>query len=715
MNLSVRTRTRRRKRPAIVAAAAVSVVAVLVAGLTYFALDGASEPPKSQEQAPIASPEPEPEPAPEPEPELPPSRAHVQANFAGWVESGGDLAGGTQFSAEVGSSPQGAISLRIDGLPSAGSAPQLSQIVSVQPETAYKFSMNVLSSGQADPEAGVSVVLGGAVGLVDTDLPTVTDGWRSLSMAYTTGPGETELSLQISPTGTLTEFLLGDISLVAAGSAGDILVNGSFTDFTAAVQITNSSLIMEKGAAAIGVSKRSAAINWAVSNAEGAPEAGGALDLASGLGVVPLTGLDQGMYSIELEGMGEADGPLKFSFLVLDDLQAASALDTRFGVGFHAARPYNEGVAESVAVLGFGSARTATNWGPTEVSPGEYVFPANQDEEIYELETSGVEVLPISGNGSNLYDGGQAPSSPAGIAAFSDYGRALVEHYGSPSVEIYNEFNWTNNKSACGATAACYLELLRPSVEKIKAASPGTKIVGPANALLDEKFMNELFSAGGLDLLDAVSFHPYDLALEGPESLIPTLDKANETIAVHNGGVSKPIWLTEHGYTASQISETDQANYIVRAQAVAFAHGVERHFWYDLVNDSVELADGEGNFGLLRQKSSIIPAFEPKPSAMTQAILTRMISNKVFSADESLDGNVFSYVFGAGETATRIVWAKESAEVRFETTKALTVTSAYGATTTVDPTEGFVTLLLDGEPVYVEGAEKPAVHAAASE
>jgi hypothetical protein len=432
--------------------------------------------------------------------------------------------------------------------------------------------------------------------------------------------------------------------------------------------------------------------------------AAGTTSINNGIGLIPTGNLTQGYYVANIVNPQDSTSPIQTSFMVIDSADTPHA-DSRFGVGVH----LNHNVADTspsvAAQLGFGNMRTDATWSYVEKTPAVYNFRADETAEMQAFEAHGMDVLPISDYGNDLYDGGNTPSSPAAITAFAKYTSAVVGHLNSKSVEIYNEFNNPPmNTSACGNTAECYLPLLAASANQVRAEHPGTTIVGPAVAHHDDEWLTALYRAGGLQYLDAISFHPYDYdAVGAPEFLIPALQQATGRIREYNNGEAKPIWMTELGWTTSGVSEASQAKYLIRAQTIALANNVEKFFWYDLVNDSTDPKSHEGNFGLVKQASATVPALAPKPAGMAQAMLIQEISGKTFVARDALADNVYSYVFGTGETTTRVVWSANPVTVVYASAKPVHVTSMYGVSSVVEPENGEVRIDITDEPVFIDG------------
>jgi len=628
----------------------------------------------------------------------PPATVYVPATFAGWKLEGD---GTTSFSAEYGLAGKKGTSLRIDA---SGSAPRaLQQLVPVKPDTKYQFRALVAGSGTSASASGVALRMGSTDATLHKFSPASTS-WTEATWSHTTGKNETELALSLVATGKSAGVRIDKLTMTSDAQPKNLIANGSFEDFAAPTQITNTSLIMKTGDARLGLAWRAPSVTWSVANEAGTAVAGGKLTIPNGLGLLALDKLRQGYYNASLTSSDGSIAAQQVSFMVLDNPDAPSKTDDRFGIGLHIGAPSYVGSADAAAQLGFRHARNDAYWKNIEKTPGKYDFPASVDQETDAFQAAGLKTLPISVYTNKLYDNGNTPSSPTGIAAYAAYTSAVVGHFSPDAVEVYNEFNWTLNNSACGKTADCYLQLLRPTADKVRAEHPGTLIVGPSTALLDDTFMTQLYQGGGLKYLDAISIHPYDELNAGSEILLPLLTKLNDRIKEYNNGKSKPIWLTEMGWTSGKVGETRQANYLVRGQTIAFAHGVERFYWYDLVNDNLVIADGEGNFGLLRQTNKSVPAFAPKPAAMAQAILARKIADKNYATQDGLNDSTFSYAFGAGASTTRVAWATTPTTVTYASKEPVTVTTQYGATSVVKPVSGRISIPLTDQAVYLDGA-----------
>jgi hypothetical protein len=613
----------------------------------------------------------------------------------------------TRFSANRDTVQDGTTSLRIDRPIGVTEDPNaLIQSVAVTPGTTYDLSAWVKWPTSNEESTPPTLTMGSG-GPKVIEFPVMTPEWTQVTWTYQSGPGQASVPIALNVNGATTGFMIDQIQMVATGTADNLLANSSFEEAAGfGNTVMNETLFLNSGSAGINLSWNTASVDWTVSDQAGAVVRSGSGPVVGAHYRIGLDDLPQGFYELSFTPSGASR--ISTAIVVVDATSSGSQIsDERFGVGAHVEEDYYDDSASAAAAVGVSSIRNDAYWNLTEKRPGQYDFPAVYNEAFAQFNELGLDPLPISNGPNRLYDGNKIPTSAAGINAYANYTAALSANYGLKSVEIFNELNGQRfNNSGCGVAADCYFPILKAAYEKVKAASPGTLVLGPANGNQDDPFLTELYRIGGLDYLDAVTYHPY---VAVPEMLAADIQGAKARIREYNNGEDHPIWLTEFGWTASgALSEETQANYLVRAEVIALANGIERLFWYDLVNDEVD-GSHEGNFGLFRRETSVLP-FEPKPAAMAQGLLIRKVLDKEFtSADEV--ANAYSYVFGTGDTATRVAWSTSAAPISYTASGPVTVTTAMGTATTIDPVDGVVTVTLGEEPVYVEGPVSAAANA----
>lgn len=396
-----------------------------------------------------------------------------------------------------------------------------------------------------------------------------------------------------------------------------------------------------------------------------------------------------------------------------------------------------------LAQTGVASVRENLPWNNLEVEDG-YWSPGPSWYQGYldALDGIGVRsnILLTYGNKFHDVDGegiGAFPNTAAGRAAFAEYARRVITRPGSDidTVEVWNEPNsnapWnrgpcaddpdTGNPQPVAVKARCYYELLKVVSPVVKEARPNARVTGPAGVTIPYGYLEELFKLGGLKYLDAVTIHPYGFP-QTPEAgyclspddcgLATRIDQVRDLIRKYNDGEDKPIWFTEIGwgsYTGSTrgVTEQQQADYMVRAHLIAFAHGVDHIDWYSMMNAKV-LPDGPGaNWGLVRHPGDPLGTYTPKESFTAYTTMTRQLSGRAFVGADPSPHQTYSYRFASPDrklAPTRVMWAGSGTRTVILTAKGkVTVTDRDGTPLlTVDKAKK-ITLALDGAPVYVHG------------
>lgn len=390
---------------------------------------------------------------------------------------------------------------------------------------------------------------------------------------------------------------------------------------------------------------------------------------------------------------------------------------------------------------GAAEARDTVAWNQFEPEPGLYTGgPPSYHAYTGALDDAGVTPLVILSYGNRLYDVdgqgvGAAPYSEQGIRAYAEYARAVLESYDGvvQRVEVWNEYNGdaTWNRGPCRLSARCYYEMLKVTYEVVKETHPEAQVGGPAavewfditSGTLPYDWLDELFSYGALDYLDAVTVHPYGLRSTpegyrghgGKPGLDSTMTALDELVRLHNDGRSKPIWSTEIGWGSypgpSGVTPSQQAARLVRSHVLSFAGGVDTVHWYSLRNDAVAPTEPGANWGLVRDVDDPLGRYAPKESFTAYSTMTRQLSGARLREQEEGPEGVRSYRFATPGTATdvgedvRVMWAPNGARgVSLATADSVVVTTMDGQRHRLSPFEGHVHLTLRDEPVYVVGS-----------
>ena len=414
--------------------------------------------------------------------------------------------------------------------------------------------------------------------------------------------------------------------------------------------------------------------------------------------------------------------PILLSLLVLSSLillpvqtaQAAGIPDPRFGVIEAYAAP------EAATSLGAGWERITFRW--NEIQPNgthEWnavpVTEAQIDAEI----ARGREIVGLLiGTPGWATDTSIGPGVPQGLYLPTDhpsnlwaqYLRTIVNKYegrinhwivwNEPDIPDTQHMSW-------GGSTEDFVQLLKVAYQVAKAENPNAVIHLPAVT----HWWDETWFGTFLDTLladpsavhnnyyfDVATLHIY-FRSETVYSLI-----SHYYGQMRDRGLNKPIWVVETNAPPSDdpawpvpnaqfdISQEQQAAFIVQAFSLAIAAGAQRVAVYKMADTESDRAANPEPFGLVRMDGSRRPAFAAYQAASTYLAGFR-------SARWDRRDTLSLVTVDRGEQTTTVVWSRtpqpQTAMVAARTTRALLV-NALGQAYTVYPERGYYYIPLPG-------------------
>jgi len=466
-----------------------------------------------------------------------------------------------------------------------------------------------------------------------------------------------------------------------------------------------------------------------------------ALSASTGWQQLTVTRFDGGTAYLHFGGTDDGvwHGPAKAITLTLDkalisgggttaalnvDAVTTTTSPTLQGAGAHFNFSWSPDLVPLMTQAGARGGRDEASWTDAERTPGSYSFPAKVTTYLQSWQSNGVDPLVIADYGNPLYDdvagnAFDAPYTDAGRAAFANYADALATQYPQvKNIAVWNEWDM-NAAGPSNYTPDSYLALLKATYTKLKANHPGLTVVGGGDNDVNQQAWFQTFcQLGGLEYLDVVSIHPYNF-LGAPESLGAKLDQIRATIRQYNGGVDKPIWITEAGWYTSgglaPVSEPTQAMYLAREMLDVPGHDIDRYYAYDFKNDGIDPANEQNNYGMVHHESDALGKYTPKPSYVAYATAARQLRGATFLGKENPGNGLIDQVYAANDgTPLRAVWAASGSNttVTVNATGPIQVTSLYGSSTTVTPNgNGQVTVTVGVWPTYVSGSAVTSITA----
>lgn len=233
-----------------------------------------------------------------------------------------------------------------------------------------------------------------------------------------------------------------------------------------------------------------------------------------------------------------------------------------------------------------------------------------------------------------LYDRGGNVSSDEGRVAFAAYVSAVLDRFGScvAAIEVGNEINGGPHGISYPPgmdPAVAYVAVLKSLRTTVKPRHPRVAILGGSTNLIGTGFLDGLFRAGALDVMDGVAVHPYRSHAEGSD-----IELARLNAVMRRHGRTVPIWATEFG---SELDSADAAPpLLVKMVTLLSASGVARAYWYALIDER-----WFRNMGLFEAGGQAKPA-----AAAFRAMMPLLAAGRAVRVDTG-DRDVFLFRFGS--------------------------------------------------------------------
>ncbi|MGA2659831.1 MAG: carbohydrate binding domain-containing protein [Verrucomicrobiota bacterium] len=283
----------------------------------------------------------------------------------------------------------------------------------------------------------------------------------------------------------------------------------------------------------------------------------------------------------------------------------------------------------------------------------------------------------------NQGTGSWTPAPPRDVGEWENYVFRTVEHYRERirHWEVWNEPYW---KGFFTGTPEEYAGLLKMAYRAIKRADPRAVVVGGCFTPSDEAWTRRVLAAGGLDFMDALSYHVYwsppmtESTTVGEAPLVARqAQRYMELMREH--GQPKPIYMSEGGircppfaswlppdgfersapfgpYTGAGLALTglDAAAGLVRGMVEMLSAGVEKTFYY---------YSGHGSgampwFSTMANGYYVLLDYDgrPKPTMMAYSALESMLVDATPAGVVRRDG-LTVHLFGRGSGAVAVAWS----------------------------------------------------------
>ncbi|MFE4119954.1 cellulase family glycosylhydrolase [Priestia sp. YIM B13486] len=356
---------------------------------------------------------------------------------------------------------------------------------------------------------------------------------------------------------------------------------------------------------------------------------------------------------------------------------------------------------------GFKIVRQDILWENVEKERGVYNFKSSGYDELNTaLIQNDIRPYFILDYSNKLYEKNQSIVTKKGQDAFVKYVKEVTTRYKGEGViwEIWNEPNsgfWEPKPNIKE-----YSSLVKRVSKTIKDNDSTGIVVAPALSKVNSEslvWLEGIFKEGTLDYIDAVSVHPY--RPENPETVLSDYQKLKSLISKYKKG-DVPILAGEWGYSTAEkwknfnVTEQQQAEYLVRMFLINLLSDVPVSVWYDWKNDGDDPLNSEHNFGIREQDVNI-----PKQSYIAINTLTYNLSN--FKLNRRINvGNQNDYIleFTNGKEKKVIVYwtSKEKHNINLTIkSKKNKIVTMYGKEVSKINGDNDLNLEISNEPTYI--------------
>lgn len=475
-------------------------------------------------------------------------------------------------------------------------------------------------------------------------------------------------------------------------------------------------------------------LRWTVTNHAGTVVDSGTDDEVPSTDIVPRI-VDTGYYAFEIN-----NGHDKVSAHFLVSGRAPGTPSPFFAVATHwGKQTYVESTwpltptIPLVTELGINEIRDETTWTSVERVAGEYSVPDFAENLSDAAQANDLHMMFVASYGNPRAYGGDMsgpmspPTTAEGKDAFVKYINTVLD--ANPTVdkvEVWNEFNRPRRNTSGCQSGACYADLVKAVWQGVKPEHPSVKIVAGNTAGIPMTWFADFIDAGGLAYADVISTHGYAANIDDLRKGIGGLDRL---IRQHNAGKSKPIIVSEVGLTnttvspplgnVSRVLNAEQAGAgLVKIYATMKSiPAVAQTVWYAALDDGTDPREPEANFGLYRQPTAGVSAYQPKPAAAAMSFFIRHLDGYRFSSAASVGADVSEMTFTneAGGTR-RLMWKNAPFADNDTATQDVPITTATDHRTIVRSYTGDVlaelgpgtsNIAVGIEPVYVEEVTAP--------
>jgi len=310
---------------------------------------------------------------------------------------------------------------------------------------------------------------------------------------------------------------------------------------------------------------------------------------------------------------------------------------------------------DMIQAAGWRFVRMDLIWELVEKKEGKGVYDfAAYDQLTDALARRGIRALYILDYSNAHYEADSSVRTEEGRQAFARFAAAAAQRYRGRGMiwELWNEPNidmfWKPEPNARDYMALA--EVVFPAIRK---ADPSALCVAPAAAGFDFGFLEECFRQGLLDLVDAITVHPYRQG--PPEAVAADYEKLRALMKRYHA--DRPILSGEWGYSSGWQSFDDrlQGEYLARQFLTNLSLGITLSIWYDWHDDGPDPNEPEHHFG------TVTLDYRAKPAYREMERLVRALSGKRFARRLPSRPEDHLLLFSGGDQSVLAAWTTDGA------------------------------------------------------
>lgn len=218
------------------------------------------------------------------------------------------------------------------------------------------------------------------------------------------------------------------------------------------------------------------------------------------------------------------------------------------------------------------------------------------------------------------------------------YGISTWEIWNEPDTHIY----WEGDAQQFG-------EMVKAVSEGIKSSDPDAFIISSTSWAPQFNFNTTVMDTAGKNAYHGVAIHSYVTTPEAGGIFEGENIRFRKWL-MRKEASDKQVWMTEMGYnTVNANTEVEQANYIVRANILGIASGLDKVFTFTFNYNNP--AEGWG---------VVDESLNPKPSYAAYAAMTRQLESAKAVKRLTLLGSIHAVIFERGQDIITALWSVNS-------------------------------------------------------